>query len=126
MVTTTVLRSGSISVIDYRCDAGPSDKPFVEQHGSFSISYVRKGTFGYRSRGASYELVAGSSLVAHIGDEFICVHDHVVGDECLSFQLSPELIDAIGSRARDLARRPRATAARPDGMGRARAGRRRG
>ena len=29
-MTTTVLRSGSISVLDYRCSAGPADEPFVE------------------------------------------------------------------------------------------------
>ena len=35
------------------------------------------------------ELVAGSMLVGHPGDEYICTHDHVCGDECLSFFLAP-------------------------------------
>jgi AraC family transcriptional regulator len=95
MVTTTVLRRGSISVIDYRCSAGPADTPFVERHGGFSISYVRNGSFGYRSRGEAFELVAGSILVGHPGDEYICTHDHVSGDECLSFQLAPSLAEEI-------------------------------
>jgi AraC-like DNA-binding protein len=60
---------------------------------------VRKGSFGCASRGRSFELVAGSILVGHPGDEYICTHDHVCGDECLSFFLSPELVDAIGDRA---------------------------
>ena len=76
MVTTTVLQRGSISVVDYRCSAGPADKPFVELHGGFSVSYVRKGSFGYRTRGESFELVAGSVLVGHPGDEYMCTHDH--------------------------------------------------
>jgi AraC-like DNA-binding protein len=97
MVTVTVLQSGSISVLDYRCSAGPADKPFVELHPGFSLSYVRKGSFGYRVRGESFELVAGSILVGHPGDEFVCTHDHhVCGDECLSFQLTPALVEAIG------------------------------
>ena len=29
----------------------------------------------------------------------ICTHDHVCGDECLSFFLTPELVEAIGDRA---------------------------
>jgi AraC-like DNA-binding protein len=86
-------------VSDFRCDARPGDTPFVEQHGSHSISYVRKGSFGCRCRGRSFELVAGSILVGHPGDEFICSHDHVGGDECLSFFLKPELVEAIGDRA---------------------------
>ncbi len=97
MVTTTVLQSGSISVLDYRCSAGPADRPFVELHDGFSVSYVRKGNFGYRFRGESFELVAGSILVGYPGDEFMCTHDHhVCGDECLSFQLVPSLVEAIG------------------------------
>jgi len=99
MVSTTILRSGSVSVIDYRCSAGPADAPFVERHEDFSISYVRKGTFGCRTRGESHELVAGSLMIGHPGDEYMCTHHHhVCGDECLSFQLSPALVDSIGDR----------------------------
>jgi AraC-like DNA-binding protein len=99
MVSTTILRSGSVSVIDYRCSAGPADAPFVERHEDYSISYVRKGTFGCTTRGESHELVAGSLMIGHPGDEYMCTHHHhVCGDECLSFQLSPALVDSIGDR----------------------------
>lgn len=97
-MATTVLRSGSLSVVDCRCDAGPGDAPFTELHGDFSVSYVRAGTFGYRVRGAVFEMVAGSILVGHPGDEFVCTHEHHDrGDECLSFRLAPSLVDAIGA-----------------------------
>jgi AraC family transcriptional regulator len=98
MAVTTTLHSGAVSVTDYRCTAAPGDAPFVELHGDFSVSYVRKGSFGYLLRGNSYELVAGSILVGHPGDEYMCTHDHVCGDECLSFQLAPELVETIGDR----------------------------
>jgi AraC-like DNA-binding protein len=92
------LQRGSIAVTDYRCSAGPGDVPFVELHDGFSVSYVRRGSFGCRTRGASFELVAGSILVGHPGDEYVCSHDHVGGgDECLSFQLAPELVETIGA-----------------------------
>ena len=55
----TALPGGSIPVFDYRCDVRPGDKPFVERHDGYSMSYVRKGSFGYRTRGDSFELVAG-------------------------------------------------------------------
>ena len=97
MITGTELLSGAIRVVDYRCSAGPAEKPFTEVHAGHSVSYVRKGTFGYRVRGASYELVAGSVLVGHPGDEFVCTHDHhVCGDECLAFHLSPGFVELVG------------------------------
>jgi AraC-like DNA-binding protein len=96
MVITKILQHSSISVLDYRCNAGPTDTPFVELHDGFSLSYVRRGSFGYRVRGESFELVAGSILIGHPGDEFMCTHDHHVGgDECLSFQLAPTLVEGI-------------------------------
>ena len=96
MGTAALARFGEISVTDYRCDVGPADAPFVERHRGFSVSYVRRGSFGCRVRGKSVELVSGSVLVGHPGDEYVCTHDHVYGDECLSFQLTPELVDALG------------------------------
>ena len=98
MAARTLSEAESIKVIDYRCEAGPADEPFPELHLDFSASYVRKGSFGYRTRGKSFELVAGSILVGHPGDEFMCTHDHVCGDECLSFFLPPELVETIGGR----------------------------
>ena len=95
-MTNLLFRNRSISVFDYRCSAGPADKPFVELHDGFTVSYVRKGSFGYHARGKSFELVAGSILVGHPGDEYVCTHDHCCGDECLSFYLSPTLFDTLG------------------------------
>src|SRR5262249_44768272 len=66
-----------------------------EWHGGYSVSYVRKGTFGYRVRGRSFDLVAGSTLVGRAGDEYLCTHDHVCGDECLAFRLPLEMIDSM-------------------------------
>jgi AraC-like DNA-binding protein len=100
MIATTLIQRNSISVSDYRCSAGPGDKPFAEQHRCHSISYVRKGSFGLHCRGRFSELVAGSVLVGHPGDEYTCTHDHVCGDECLSFFLAPELVEAIGDNSR--------------------------
>jgi AraC-like DNA-binding protein len=97
MPEVTVLKQGALTVADYRCRLGSAERPFTELHGCPSVSYVRAGTFGYRSRGRSFELVAGSVLVGNTGDEFVCTHDHRGGgDECLSFQLTPELVEVLG------------------------------
>jgi AraC-like DNA-binding protein len=98
MTRTPLLQRGCISVSDFRCSAERGDKPFVERFACHSISYVRKGSFGCRTRGKSFELVAGSILVGHPGDEYFCSHEHCRGDECLSFFLSQGLVEAIGDR----------------------------
>jgi len=97
MLTRNILRRGPVSVVDYRCTAGPAEKPFPEVHRGYSVSYVRKGSFGYRARGKAFELVAGSLLVGRPGEEFMCTHDHhACGDECLAFHLDAEVVEAIG------------------------------
>jgi AraC-like DNA-binding protein len=98
MTSTTLLARPSITVTDFRCSAAPGDRPFVERHGCHSISYVRKGSFGYHSRGRSHDLVAGSVLIGLRGAEFTCTHEHVCGDECLSFFLAAELVETIGGQ----------------------------
>ena len=100
MLSRTLLSNSSLRVVDRRCDASASDVPFTEIHGDYSLSYVRRGTFGYQCRGASFELVAGSILVGYPGDEYVCTHDHArgEGDECLSFHLTPEVVEEVGDR----------------------------
>ncbi len=100
MAASTLIQNASLTVVDFRCTAGPNDAPFPEEHRNYSVSYVRKGSFGYHSRGESYELIAGSLLVGNLGDEFMCTHEHhVCGDECLSFQLNAEFVDSLGGKA---------------------------
>ena len=95
------LHSGALSVLDFRCCAGPGTPVAVERHDLTSVSYVRRGSFGYRARGEEFELVAGSVLVGRCGDEFVCTHEHHHGgDECLSFKLAAELADEFDASAR--------------------------
>ena len=96
MAATTLLQRPSVTITDYQCHRGPHDIPFVEQHTGYSLSYVRAGSFGYRVRGRAFEMIPGSILVAYPGDEFVCTHDHVCGDECFSFHYAPDVIDTIG------------------------------
>ena len=98
-----MLHESSIQVVDYRCTSAPGDVSFPEVHRLDSLSYVRRGSFGCRVRGESFEFVAGSVFVGHAGDEFVCTHDHhLSGDECLSFQLTSELVDTLGLEAKHL------------------------
>jgi AraC family transcriptional regulator len=99
MASTTWLLQGPISVLAYRCEAGPGDRPFAEQHQAFSVSYVHRGSFGCEARGRRHELVPGSLLIGRAGDEYTCTHDHhLCGDECLAFFIAPETIDELDGR----------------------------
>ncbi len=95
----TRLHRGALSVLDFRCQAGPHTPAEIERHELTSVSYVRRGSFGYRARGEAFELVAGSVLVGRCGDEFVCTHEHHHGgDECLSFKLAGERVEEFGAR----------------------------
>jgi AraC family transcriptional regulator len=96
MLATALLRSEAVNVVDYRCTAPAGERPFAEQHTAFSLSYVQAGSFGYRSRGRTHELVAGALLVGCLGEEYLCTHDHAGGDRCLSFSFSPAVVDGLG------------------------------
>lgn len=99
MHVTSLLETSQVRAFDFRCCAGPHDPAHPEVHGSHSLSFVLEGSFGYRLRGRSYDLVAGSFLIGHCGDEFMCTHDHHAdGDRCLSFHLAPELVAELGER----------------------------
>jgi AraC-like DNA-binding protein len=99
MPAITEHQSGLVSILEYVCSAGPGAKPYAEQHQLHSISFVRRGSFGYRARGRASELVAGSVLAGQAGDEFTCTHEHhACGDECLSLQFDDGVADLIAAR----------------------------
>jgi AraC family transcriptional regulator len=99
VIVTAVHTSESLRAIDYRCSAERHAPSFTEVHDSYTIAYVRRGTFGCHARGHAYELVRGSLLLGRPGDEYTCTHDHAQGDECLSFHLSAALVDELDPSA---------------------------
>jgi AraC family transcriptional regulator len=92
----STLNAGPVSVTEYRCKIAPGTAPFAEWHGSYSVSYVRTGSFGCTTRGRTHELVAGSVMIGFPGQEFVCTHEHTHGDECLSIRVAPELVEQVG------------------------------
>jgi AraC family transcriptional regulator len=99
MRITEIFKGGGVTVVDFRCTAGPADAPFAEMHASYRVAYVRSGSFGCRTEGRSYELVAGSLMIGRPQREYTATHEHHgCGDECLSIQLDEALVDALGAR----------------------------
>jgi AraC-like DNA-binding protein len=95
-LTARILGSGpGWTVSDIVCDAGPSDRPFEEVHEMACISAVTAGTFQYRTTSGSALLAPGSILLGNNGMCFECGHEHGIGDRCLAFHFSSELLEAV-------------------------------
>jgi AraC family transcriptional regulator len=97
------------SVADVVCSAGPTDRPFEEQHDHAAIAIVTAGSFQYRGSGAGpgRELMTpGSLLLGSPGQFFECGHEHAHGDRCLAFRYSAEYFAAITDGVRCGGREP--------------------
>jgi AraC-like DNA-binding protein len=87
------------TVSDLVCTAGPSTRPFEEQHLQTSIAIVVSGTFQYRSPAGCELMTPGSWLLGNSGDRFTCGHEHGTGDRCVSFSYTPEFFECLASGA---------------------------
>lgn len=98
MHATTLHASPSLSVYHLRCTATPHDEPYPEVHRSYSLGYVKSGSFGCRTLGRQLELVAGAVMIGRPGQEYTATHEHhACGDECLALQLAGELAASLGA-----------------------------
>lgn len=99
MPTIRPLHAGAISVAEYLCGAGANTPAQTEYHRGWSISYVRRGSFGCTCGSRRFQLIPGSVLVGRPDDEYRCTHDHHDGgDECLAFFFAPEVVDEVRRR----------------------------
>jgi AraC family transcriptional regulator len=70
------------------------------------IAVVTSGTFTYRTTHGTAVLAPGATLLGNHGHCFECGHEHGIGDRCLSFRFSSELVESVVSElpgARQLA-----------------------
>jgi AraC-like DNA-binding protein len=104
-VTARILATGAgWQASEMRCDAGPADTPYEEQHDRICMAVVLEGTFGYRSSCGASILAPGAVLLGNPGDCFECGHQHSIGDRCLSFHFDPgfyeDILVDLGASAR--------------------------
>jgi AraC family transcriptional regulator len=82
-------------VTDIRCDAGPHDRPFEEQHEAVCIAAVTEGSFQYRSTQGQALLAPGALLLGNDGHGYECGHEHAAGDRSLCFHFDPDYLEDI-------------------------------
>jgi AraC-like DNA-binding protein len=96
--------TAGLSLEHSRCEAGPADRPYEEQHGSFSISLVVRGVFACRSPRGHGVLGPGWLMFGNAGDAYTCSHEHGDGhgDDSVVLRFSAETYvsvqDALGRR----------------------------
>jgi AraC-like DNA-binding protein len=93
---TPLIARDDLSVVDVQCSAGPGDAAPIEVHRSFVLAFVRSGSFGVRTERGAHQLVPGGFMLGAPGESYVCTHEHGQGDSCLSFHLSPALVDELG------------------------------
>ena len=98
--TVEVLASGrGWRISDVRCERGPRDRPFEEQHRSVSLGAVLGGTFRYRGSTGDALLYPGAVLLGAPGACFECGHEHGVGDHCLALQFDVDVFEELAAGA---------------------------
>jgi AraC-like DNA-binding protein len=90
-----LLAGEDLAIHDVRCSAGPEDGAVPEVHRAFVLAYVRSGSFSVRTETGAHQLVPGGFMLGAPGDVYACTHEHGQGDSCLSFRLSPALVDEL-------------------------------
>lgn len=90
-----IARGNGWTAADVVCTCGPDDRPYEEQHSSFSIAIVLAGSFQYRTSSGRGLMTPGSLMLGNAGDCFECGHDHGEGDRCLSFSYEPEYFERV-------------------------------
>jgi AraC family transcriptional regulator len=95
--TRTLAAGDGWSLHEIVCRAGPSDRPFEEQHNGFSVAAVVQGSFTYRSGAGHGLLYPGALLLGNNGSCFECGHPHGIGDRCISLNVHEEEFSEVAA-----------------------------
>lgn len=99
MVARTIAGGADWRISEYVCRASPTDRPFEEKHGAFTIAAVVEGSFTYKTHNSRALLHPGALLLGNCGRCFECGHDHSRGDRCIAVDFSPEFFAEISASA---------------------------
>lgn len=98
--TVRRIASGNgFEVNEFTCYAGPSDRPFEEEHDRFTVAAVMAGSFVYKTDGGKRLMHTGALLLGNAGACYQCGHDHSTGDRCVSFRFSPAYFGEVAATA---------------------------
>jgi hypothetical protein len=86
-------------ILDFKCQCeceGSSEKEYTR---NFSISFTRRGSFGYHVGLRTYDIHSGVVLLEKAGCEYTVTHRSTIKDECTIFELADEFeTESAGQR----------------------------
>lgn len=85
------------SVTEFRCKEEPHSVSEPERACSYSITFVRKGNFLYDINGVRHDMHTQTVLLENAGSYSVVRHEHITGDECITFRIPVKLLDAARS-----------------------------
>jgi AraC-like DNA-binding protein len=86
-------------LIEFRCQAGPQDRPFEERHQHFAIAAVAEGSFTYCGATGRALLHPGALMLGNVGACFQCGHEHATGDRCISLEMTEAYFEEAAAGA---------------------------
>lgn len=92
-----VQRHRGLHLAHCRCRDGRHAPPVDERHAAFSVTWVQRGVFDYRSPAGQAVLGPGWLMLGNEGEGYTCSHEHSLGDgdDCLVLGLSGEAMDGV-------------------------------
>ncbi len=83
---TVLQRSPFARMLDFKCQCGCDAPSRLEHTTKFTISFIRRGGFGYHLGSRSYDIHSGLVLLEQPGCEYSVTHHRKIKDECTLFE----------------------------------------
>ncbi len=82
-------------ILDFKCLSACEGRSSSEYTRRFSISFTRRGSFGYHAGRRSYDIHSGVMLMERAGCEYTVSHRCAVKDECTIFEFTDEFVEEM-------------------------------
>ncbi len=102
---TTLYRSDSYRIDDFRCKSIAGEDSDVEYQTEFSLGFTRKGNYIYNVFRNSVDVYNGRITLNKPDHEHTVNHVYHIPDECTSFVFSPEFYEEMVDRYPNLSTR---------------------
>jgi AraC-like DNA-binding protein len=91
----TLYDSDFYRILDFKCKCRECITSKPEYSDSFTVSFVRKGNFGFNVFRNSFDSYTGCVLISKPGYERTVTHSHAIPDECTIFDFKKEFYEEM-------------------------------
>jgi AraC-like DNA-binding protein len=91
----TLYESDFYRILDFKCKCRECITSKPEYSDSFTVSFVRKGNFGFNVFRNSFDSYTGCVLISKPGYERTVTHSHAIPDECTIFDFKKEFYEEM-------------------------------